>query len=91
MPTYLESLWGQLSFFINRANLKQIIFINHEDCRWYKEYKEHYPDADLSEKGKEDLIAAMKHVHNEFPNVIVRTFWAGIKNNKIFFTEIKKK
>ena len=91
MPTYLASLWGQLSFFINASKLKQIIFINHEDCKWYHGHKEHYPEANLSKKGKEDLIAAMDHVHNVFPDVIVRTFWAGIKGDQIFFTEIKKK
>jgi hypothetical protein len=91
MPTYLESLWGQLSFFINAAKLKQIIFINHEDCKWYHGHKEHYPDSNLSEKGKKDLLAAKEHVHNEFPDVIVRTFWAGIKDDRIYFTELKNK
>ncbi len=84
-----EGLYNQIRFFIEEAGLKQLIFINHEDCLWYKGHKEHYPDADLPVKEKEDLVEALKRVHQDFPDVKIRTFWAGLKIDKIYFTEVK--
>ena len=86
-----ESLWDQISFFIKAAKLKQLILINHEDCKWYNRLIDLYPDADLPVKEKEDLITTMDRVHQDFPDIKIRTFWAGLTNDKIYYTEVKKK
>ena len=91
LPVNFESLWDQISFFIKAAKLKQLIFINHEDCKWYNRLIDLYPDADLPVKEKEDLMTTMARVHQDFPDIKIRTFWAGLKDDRVCFTEVKHK
>ena len=88
MPENYMSLWSQIEFFIVEGKFTQIIIINHEDCRWYKEMAQHDTKIQPQDKGILDLQTAASIIRNSFPDVSVRAFWAGLDDDTVSFTEV---
>ncbi len=87
-PENVETLWGQIKFFITEANIELVILINHEDCKWYEYVHSDQSEAELANIGRQDLQAADHRVRMEFANVQVRSFWAALENDTISFSEV---
>jgi len=90
LPKNFKILWGQIRFFIRESGVKQVIIINHEDCRWYEKLKGYHPKIQLPLKGKLDLETAALTILKEFGDIKVRTFWAGLEDDGVVFTEIHR-
>jgi len=88
LPKNFKILWEQIRFFIREGRVKQVIIINHEDCRWYEKMKGYHSRIQLPLKGKLDLQTAALTILKEFGDVTVRTFWAGLEDDGVVFSEI---
>ncbi len=88
LPKNFKILWEQVKFFIRSQNLKQVIIINHEDCGWYHKLSGYHPTIDLPVKGKLDLRQAAQTLLKDFAGVQVRSYWAGIENDHVYFTPV---
>lgn len=88
LPKNFKILWEQIKFFIKEVNLHEVVFINHEDCAWYKKMKGYHGGIELPVKGKLDLGIAARHILHDFSGVNVRTFWAGLDGDVVTFSEI---
>ena len=88
LPANFQTLFEQIKFFVEEAGLKQVIIVNHEDCKWYEKMKGCYPDTRLSVKGKLDLRKAALTIVEDFTGVDVRIFWAGLDGDNIRFSEV---
>jgi hypothetical protein len=87
MPKNFKIVWEQIKFFVKEAKVRKVIIINHEDCLWYKTMKGYYPTIELPVKGKLDLKTAAQRILKDFTGVEVRSFWAGLKDEEITFSE----
>ncbi len=88
LPKNFKILWEQIKFAIKEGELKQVIIINHEDCSWYEKMQGYHHDIKIPLKGKLDLKEAALTILRDFTGVRVRTFWAGLKDDRIHFTEV---
>ncbi len=87
LPKNFKILWEQVKFFINVQGLKQVIVINHEDCQWYQKLKGYHPTVDAKDKGMHDLKEASLTILQDFAGISVRTFWAGLDADSVYFVE----
>ncbi len=88
LPKNFKILWEQIKFHLKGEKLKQVIIINHEDCRWYEKMKGYHIDLPVISKSKLDLINATRTIARDFGKIRVRTFWAGIDDGRIYFDEV---
>jgi hypothetical protein len=88
LPKNFKILWEQIKFFVKDTDVRQIIIINHEDCKWYDKMKGFHPRIELPHKGKLDLGEAARVILHDFAGVHVRQFWAGLEGDKVYFTEL---
>jgi carbonic anhydrase len=88
MPENYKSLWAQIEFFIAEGQFRQVIIINHEDCRWYRKMEQYETKTQPQAKGILDLQTAASIIRNGFPEVTVRAFWAALDNDTVSFTEV---
>jgi hypothetical protein len=89
LPKNFKILWEQIKFAIKDGRAKQVIIINHEDCHWYEKMKGYHTKIQLPLKGKLDLQTATETILRDFAGVQVRTFWAGLEDDGVVFTEVK--
>ena len=87
-PKNLKVIWGQIKFFINEANIKRVIIINHDDCLWYKTMANFYAKLKTPLKGKLDLAPTAKSLMQDFAGVRVDTYWAALDGDEISFEEV---
>lgn len=87
-PKNLKVLWEQIKFFVRQGGLKQVIFINHEDCDWYARMKGHRSDVELPVLGRLDLQTAAARIAEDFMGVDVRSFFAALDGDRIVFEEL---
>jgi hypothetical protein len=87
-PKNFKILWEQIKFGHQLAKPRQIIIINHEDCKWYEKMRGYHPKIGLPEKGKQDLGYAARLLLKDFAGVDVRAYWASIVNGKVLFTPV---
>jgi len=88
LPKNFKILWEQIKFFVREGNLKQVIVINHEDCKWYNKMRGYHPRIDALTKGKFDLMKAASRIVSDFSGVSVRSYWAAIEGDKVVFSEV---
>lgn len=88
LPKNFKILWQQVKFFIKEGGARQVIVINHEDCTWYEKMRGYHANIDLPLKGKLDLREAASTIVRDFAGVQVRSFWAGIQGDSVYFTEM---
>lgn len=84
-PKNLKVLWGQIQFFIEHANIKRVIIINHEDCLWYKTMAGFYSKLKGPLKGKHDLGTTAARLLSEFTGIRVESYWAALDGDTITF------
>lgn len=82
LPKNFKILWQQIKFFVKEANLKRIIFINHDDCQWYKKMHLYRPKLGLTEQGVGDLRTAAERMIEDFSGIDVQTYFARIVDGK---------
>ena len=81
--------WQQIKFMVDNFGLKEVIFINHDDCRWYQKLSGYHPTIPFFDKGRIDLVDAAKLIMSHFAGVHVRTYWASLDGSTITFAEVK--
>ena len=91
LPKNYKILWEQIKFFVKESGLREIIVINHEDCKWYEKMRGYHPRIGLPLKGRLDLESAAHAILKDFAHVRVRTFWAGLEGSNVVFTETSPK
>ena len=84
-PKNLKVLWGQIQFFIEQANIKRVIIINHEDCLWYKTMSGFYSKLKGPMKGKNDLLTTAGRLLGDFAGIRVESYWAALDGDEITF------
>ena len=88
LPKNFKIVWQQIKFALTVGKLKQVVIINHEDCKWYEHLKGYHPTVSPKHKGMLDLSTAAERIIEDFSGVQVRTFWAAIEDHGIVFSEI---
>jgi hypothetical protein len=88
LPKNFKILWEQVKFFIGAQGLKQVIVINHEDCKWYEKLKGYHPTVGARDKGMHDLKDASLMLLEDFAGISVRTFWAALEGDSVYFVEV---
>jgi hypothetical protein len=88
MPKNFKILWEQVKFFIKAGGIRRIIFINHEDCRWYEKMHGHLPRINLPDKGKEDLKLAAIVLLRDFGGISLETYFAHLDGDEVTFERI---
>lgn len=84
----VDVLWEQIKFTVRQFDLRQVIIINHEECRWYEAMTSGCSKEDIPFKAKVDLVAATKTLLADFAGIEVRAFWAGIDGDTVSFSEV---
>ena len=87
-PKNFKILWEQIKFFIKEGKLHKVIFINHEDCQWYKKMRGHTQEADLPQKSKKDLAIATARILEDFTGVDVESYYAKLEGEQIVFEKV---
>ena len=87
-PKNFKVIWEQIKFYTKQFQIRQVIIINHEDCRWYRAMTMVHHEAKAREKGRLDLITAAKTLVEDFAGIRVRSFWAELDGDTIRFSEV---
>lgn len=88
MPKNFKILWEQVKFYVKEGELRRIIFINHEDCKWYEKMHGHLPRLNLPTKSKEDLKSAAEIIFHDFSGVRLETYYAHLDGNEVTFERV---
>jgi hypothetical protein len=88
LPKNFKILWEQVKFFVKAQGLKQVIVINHEDCKWYESLKGYHPTIGPRDKGMHDLKEASLTILEDFAGLSVRKFWAALEGDSVYFVEL---
>jgi len=88
LPKNFKILWQQIKFFVKEGRVNQVIFINHEDCKWYEKMQGLQSRIKLPIIGRRDLQTAARTILRDFTGVRVRSFWAAVDGNDITFDEV---
>ena len=86
-PKNFKTLWEQVKIFLDLQKVKQVVVINHEDCLWYDRHKGFHPTIPLKEKALSDLKTTSKQLIEDFTGVNIRTFWAALDGDSVYFVE----
>lgn len=88
LPKNFKVLWQQIKFMRDQFNITDIVLINHDDCRWYQRMSGLLTPHRAAAKGRVDLPMAAKLLLQDFAGVRVRSYWAALDGDKIFFKEV---
>lgn len=93
LPKFAQALFRPLKFLVKGHSLKRVVVIMHEDCAWYKDFVPKFVHMKGDAKGQQikDMLATRQMIHEEFPGLEVRMFYAAITEGKgVRFSEIKE-
>lgn len=85
LPKNFKILWEQVKFYVKQGDIHRIIFINHEDCKWYEKMHGHLSKFDLPAKSQEDLISAARVILEDFAGVHLETYFAHLNGDEVTF------
>lgn len=88
-PREFETLWHQVTFMLDLFKLPEVIIFGHEDCRWYQNHAEHYHGVAPGTKCRTDLPMVAAMLHEAYPAMTIRLFWAGIDGENVRFENVK--
>ena len=78
-------IWDQIDFFIDKAGIKRIVLINHDDCKWYKLENPDLGITELENKGKSDLALASAKIKEKYPGIEIISVWAKLSGDMVKF------
>jgi carbonic anhydrase len=82
-----KSLLRDLGVSVNLHDAKEICLINHADCGAYSDFNFQNKEAEF-EQHKKDLLAAKEIIEKEFPDRVVKIYFADLKDGKFEIREI---
>lgn len=88
LPKNFKILWEQVKFYVKEGSIRRIIFINHEDCKWYEKMHGHFPRLNMPAKARDDLAMAAQIILNDFTGVHLETYFAHLSGNEITFERV---
>lgn len=88
LPKNFKVLWEQVKFYVKQGDMRRIIFINHEDCKWYEKMHGHLPKFNLPAKSQEDLMSAAEVILQDFAGVHLETYFAHLNGNEVTFERV---
>lgn len=89
LPKNFKILYEQIKFYLKERKINRVVIINHDDCKWYEKFQGYTASIPLSDRLKEDLKSAAKHLSLDYLHVRVETYHARLEGKEIFFEEVK--
>jgi hypothetical protein len=78
LPKFSWAGWKWFRFLVEAHDLKRLILIQHQDCRWYKELPNHlHTSSEPRLRQEEDLRRARAALTRERPELSVELYYAG--------------
>ncbi len=87
IPNIEIALMDRLDLLLEAHKVKQVIFIAHDDCGYYKHLHKGLPPQTLKEKQREDLLSALIKLQSK--SIKVRAFFAFVDSGEVIFEEVK--
>jgi carbonic anhydrase len=81
----LAPLRDQLLLFLDNNDIKELIVLNHADCKWYAKQMPDQHSKSIAAKQIADLQAFARMVRSDIADVPVRTYLAVLTNENIRF------
>ncbi len=78
----------QLRIFIMNNEIKEVVVLNHSDCKWYSKQMPGCELKSLTEKQIEDLRHFAIMVRSDIADVPVRAFLAVLQGEKVCFRKV---
>ncbi|MBM3700812.1 MAG: hypothetical protein FJW68_07895 [Actinobacteria bacterium] len=82
------ALMDNLALLVEEHNIKRLVLISHQDCKYYKKKFNNADDDEITEKQLNDLQSAKIKLRELFPGICTETYFAFIEEGKILFKEI---
>jgi len=84
-----ETLWRHIEFLVSRNEVRRVILIFHENCRYYRDTLAcGMAPEEARRKASEDAERACTEVRRRFPQVTVEAYWHDATDTAVFFRTI---
>ncbi len=78
LPKFSWAGWKWFRFLMERHELKRLILIAHQDCKWYETMPLHlHSSRNLRERQEEDLRRVHKTLESDFPGLRVEAYYVA--------------
>lgn len=85
---YFEIIKEKVKLFVGLMDIKHLVLINHDDCKWYQQFTEHYHDGDHVTKSKNDMVTAEDILKSELDGITISSYWAKLEECYIQFKKV---
>jgi hypothetical protein len=87
LPKFSWAGWRWMKFLVNLMNPSRMIFIAHDDCRWYVENR-----FTTAERARETQMADMRRAHQEmverFGSTSIELYYATLADGSAHFEKL---
>jgi hypothetical protein len=78
LPKFSWAGWKWFRFLLDRHELKRLILLAHQDCKWYETLPMHlHGSRNLRERQEEDLRRVHKTLESDFPGLRVEAYYVA--------------
>jgi hypothetical protein len=79
-----EAVIDSLKFLVKVHHISRIVLIAHQNCAFYLDYLKVH-SIDILERQREDMMKAVRRVHDVAPHVKIDAYFARLCDNQIRF------
>jgi len=83
-----ENNISKLDLLITKHNIKNLYVFAHTNCGFYKSTYPNLTEEKIFNKQIEDLASFKNSIVKKYSNLNVKTYYVGLKNNKICISEV---
>ena len=77
LPKFSWAGWKWFRFLLERHELKRLVLIAHDDCKWYETLPVHLHGSKvLRQRQEEDLRRVHTTLESDFPGLIVEAYYS---------------
>jgi hypothetical protein len=78
LPKFSWAGWKWFRFLLERHELKRLVLIAHDDCKWYETLPLHlHGSRNLRERQEEDLRRIHRTLESDFPGLMVEAYYVA--------------
>jgi hypothetical protein len=78
LPKFSWAGWKWFRFLLERHELKRLVLIAHQDCKWYETLPLHlHGSRILRDRQEQDLRRVERTLESDFPGLNVEAYYAG--------------
>ena len=78
LPKFSWAGWKWFRFLLERHELKRLVLIAHDDCKWYETLPVHLHGSKvLRQRQEEDLRRVHTTLESDFPGLIVEAYYVA--------------